>query len=190
MVVLMVMSGKGGVGKSTTSVLLSLYLSENGHKVALLDLDICGPSISSFLGINEPFITRDDNGLMIPYEYSSSLKCLSMSFLLSRSDSAVIWRGPRKNAMIKEFCNKVAWGDYDTLIIDTPPGIIDEHITLAELFYGRPDVYALIVTTPHVLSIDDVTRQIKFCDRTGIKMLGIVENMTAFTCPNCQVFFQ
>ncbi|KAF0992502.1 hypothetical protein HZS_1924 [Henneguya salminicola] len=190
MYVLLVISGKGGVGKSSLSVLLSLYLNKLGHKVSLLDLDICGPSLGCFLGIKDANIIKNQNGSIIPYKYSDLLNCLSMSFLLSDPDAAIIWRGPRKNALIKEVCQNVDWGDSEFLIIDTPPGIQDEHITLAELFYNVEHVSALVITTPHELSIDDVQRQTTFCRRTGIKLLGIIENMKNFVCPNCKECFE
>ncbi|RWS29599.1 hypothetical protein B4U80_10520, partial [Leptotrombidium deliense] len=155
--VILVLSGKGGVGKSTTSVQLALSLAIEGKKVGILDVDICGPSVAAMFGLRECDVHQSENG-WIPVSTNTEpvLQLMSIAFLLKDQNSAVIWRGPKKNSMIKQFLTDVNWGELDYLIIDTPPGTSDEHITIVECLreYRNPDG-AILVTTPQRVSIND-----------------------------------
>ena len=204
--IVVVLSGKGGVGKSTTSCQLALSLAAKGHKVGVLDIDICGPSVPGILGISHAEIVQSNDGwlpveLPIKSEQGEQvlIKCMSIAFLLKSKDDAVIWRGPKKNAMIRQFLEDVNWGQLDYLIVDTPPGTSDEHITLAELLRdlnqarsesGMVDegqfLNAVIVTTPQQVSMVDVAREITFCNKLNIPIKGIIENMSGYVCPCCK----
>ncbi|XP_055377322.1 cytosolic Fe-S cluster assembly factor NUBP2 homolog [Condylostylus longicornis] len=186
--VILVLSGKGGVGKSTVSVQLSLALKESGYKVGLLDIDLCGPSIPYLLGLENSEIYQCENGWLPVYtndNRENSLAVMSIGFLLKNKNEAVIWRGPKKTAMIKQFLNDVEWGELDYLIIDTPPGTSDEHITIMECMQNFRSDGAIIVTTPQQAALDDVRKEITFCKKTKIPILGIIENMSGFVCPHC-----
>lgn len=150
MVVLLVMSGKGGVGKSSVAVLLAQYLSENARNVGLLDLDTTGPSLGCLLGVRDAAVTTDEQGLLVPHRVSETLECLSIAFLLMDADRAVAWRGPRKGALVKRMLESMAGRPHDILVVDTPPGILEEHLVIAETLHGK--ALSLIVTTPHVCS--------------------------------------
>ncbi|OQX27236.1 MAG: hypothetical protein BWK80_06355 [Desulfobacteraceae bacterium IS3] len=178
---LLVMSGKGGVGKTSVSVNLSLALAARGFKVGLMDVDIHGPDIPRMLGLSG-MIGIDENQKMVPMSYSENLKVVSIESLISDKDQAIIWRGPKKNAAIKQFIGDVAWGELDYLIIDSPPGTGDEPLTVAQTI---PDAKAIIVTTPQEISLADVRKSINFCKALSIEIFGIIENMSGFTCPNC-----
>jgi len=185
--VFLVLSGKGGVGKSTVAVQLALSLVQSGHKVGLLDVDICGPSVPQMLGLGDDRdIHQSDAGWVPVYvDASKSLGVLSIAFLLGNKNDAVIWRGPKKNSMIKQFVQNVFWGDIDYLVIDTPPGTSDEHMSVMESLNDFPNKGAVLVTTPQLVSINDVRREITFCQKTSIPIIGIIENYSSFTCPNC-----
>jgi len=183
---ILVLSGKGGVGKSTVAVQLALAHQQAGLKVGILDIDLCGPSVPRMLGVNGSEIHQSSQGWLPVYtDQSQSLGVMSIAFLLSSQDDAVIWRGPKKNAMIKQFLTDVAWGDRDVLIIDTPPGTSDEHITVMEALRGVQVEGAVLVTTPQAVAVGDVRRELTFCRKTGLKVLGIVENMSGYVCPHC-----
>uniref|UniRef100_T1KFP3 Cytosolic Fe-S cluster assembly factor NUBP2 homolog n=2 Tax=Tetranychus urticae TaxID=32264 RepID=T1KFP3_TETUR len=161
-----------------------------GKKVGLLDLDLCGPSIALMTGLNETTIYRNEKGWIplttLTTPPFSPLAVMSIAFLLKNSSSAVIWRGPKKNAMIKQFLEDVDWGDLDYLLIDTPPGTSDEHISVAEALKHRADdVSAILVTTPQIIAVNDVRREITFCHKAGIPIVGIIENMSGYVCPHC-----
>ncbi|KAI8119899.1 hypothetical protein FF38_10845 [Lucilia cuprina] len=184
--VILVLSGKGGVGKSTVSTQLALALRESGHKVGLLDIDLCGPSVPYLLGLEGSDIYQCDEGWVPIYtDDSKTLAVMSIGFLLKSRNDPVIWRGPKKTMMIKQFLNDVKWDDLDYLIIDTPPGTSDEHITVMECLREVRCDGAIIVTTPQGVALDDVRKEITFCKKTGIQILGIVENMSGFVCPHC-----
>lgn len=178
---IMVMSGKGGVGKSTVAVNLAMGLMLAGKKVGLLDVDIHGPSIPTMLGLEGANIEAGPDGLM-PVELGH-LKVMSMGFLLRSPDDAVIWRGPVKGNVIKQFLKDVAWGDLDYLIIDAPPGTGDEPLSICQLI--NPIDGAVVVTTPQRVAAMDVRKSITFCAQVGMKVLGVVENMSGFVCPKC-----
>lgn len=178
---IMVMSGKGGVGKSTVAVNLAMGLMLAGKKVGLLDVDIHGPSVPTMLGLEGANIEGGPDGLM-PVELGH-LKVMSMGFLLRNPDDAVIWRGPVKGNVIKQFLKDVAWGDLDYLIIDAPPGTGDEPLSICQLI--NPIDGAVVVTTPQRVAAMDVRKSITFCAQVGMKVLGVVENMSGFVCPKC-----
>ena len=179
----LVLSGKGGVGKSTFSSQLSLSLARSEtQEVGLLDIDICGPSIPKMMGLEGEEVHQSNNGWS-PVYVQDNLGVMSIGFMLPNPDDAVVWRGPRKNALIKQFLRDVDWGDLDSLIVDSPPGTSDEHISLAQ-YLSLSDVDgAIIVTTPQEVSIIDVKKEINFCKKVGIKVLGVVENMSFLAMP-------
>lgn len=179
---IMVMSGKGGVGKSTIAVNIAVGLSLQDFMVGLLDVDLHGPSIPKMLGARDLKLNRRPDGRLGAIKYSPNLKFLSIEPLLPSEDSAIIWRGPIKISAIKQFIGDIDWGELDYLIIDAPPGTGDEPLTIAKTI---PDAYALIVTTPQEVSLIDVKKSIKFCQKVKMRILGLVENMSGFICPHC-----
>jgi len=188
--VILVLSGKGGVGKSTVSVQLALSHQMQGLKVGVLDIDLCGPSIPRMLGIHGQEVHQSEAGWCPVYtDQTQTLGVISIGFLLTNQDDAVVWRGPKKTAMIKQFLSDVVWNDRDVLIIDTPPGSSDEHITVMEALKesGVTAVVdgAVLVTTPQAVAVGDVRREVTFCRKVGLKILGIIENMSGYVCPNC-----
>jgi ATP-binding protein involved in chromosome partitioning len=180
--ILLVLSGKGGVGKSTVAVNIAAELARDGKEVGLLDVDIHGPSIPGMLGLEgEPILSHD--GAMLPVEFTPNLKVMSIGFLLNGREEAVIWRGPMKYGMIRQFIANVEWGELDYLVIDSPPGTGDEPLSVAQMVGKRAS--AVIVTTPQRVSIDDVRRSIDFCRKLEMPVAGVVENMSGFICPHC-----
>ncbi|MBU7009196.1 MAG: Mrp/NBP35 family ATP-binding protein [Theionarchaea archaeon] len=179
---LVVMSGKGGVGKSTVAANLALTLSMRGKSVGLLDCDIHGPSIPKLLGIERAAPEASEEGI-IPIIIPPRLKVMSMAFLLPNTDAPVIWRGPIKMKVIKDFLGQVKWGALDYLIIDLPPGTGDEPLSIAQLI---PDTTgAIIVTTPQDVALISVRKSIGFARQLTMPVLGIIENMSGFLCPHC-----
>ncbi|OQX63490.1 MAG: ATP-binding protein [Desulfococcus sp. 4484_241] len=176
-----VMSGKGGVGKTSTSVNLALALADMGFKVGLMDVDIHGPDIPRMLGLSDmPGVTQDRK--MIPIPYSDNLVAISIESLSLSKDDAIIWRGPIKHTVIQQFIGDVAWGSLDFLIIDSPPGTGDEPLTVAQLI---PGAKAIIVTTPQEVALADIRKSINFCKTVKMEAFGLIENMSGFTCPHC-----
>ena len=190
--VILVLSGKGGVGKSTVSTQLAQSLSSRGYSVGLLDVDICGPSIPRMAGVVGQTVHQSQQGWE-PVYANPNLAVMSISFLLEEGDAAVVWRGPRKNGLIKQFLTETDWGvgGLDYLIIDTPPGTSDEHISIVQyLNDARPMISdgnngnksgasgAIVVTTPEEVSMADVRKELNFCKKTSVPVLGIVENMS------------
>jgi Mrp family chromosome partitioning ATPase len=214
--IVLVLSGKGGVGKSSITTQLALTLSLQGHTVGVLDIDLTGPSIPRFFGIEESKVRQAPGG-WIPVDVHEkqtlaahrtqkasngttghdigALSCMSLGFILANRSDAVIWRGPKKTAMVRQFLTDVLWPRLDYLLIDTPPGTSDEHISLLETLLKNTSPIphaslpylagAVIVTTPQAISISDVKKELNFCKKTGIRVLGVVENMAGFVCPNC-----
>jgi ATP-binding protein involved in chromosome partitioning len=178
---IIVMSGKGGVGKSSVSVNLAIALAGKGFKVGLMDVDIHGPDIPRMLGLMG-MMASNSNRKLEPMRFSDNLSAVSIESLMPDKDDAVIWRGPMKHGVIRQFIGEVEWGDLDYLIIDSPPGTGDEPLTVAQLI---KDARAIIVTTPQEIALADVRKSINFCRTVKMEILGLVENMSGYTCPHC-----
>ncbi|MFZ1983919.1 MAG: Mrp/NBP35 family ATP-binding protein [Desulfatitalea sp.] len=178
---IMVMSGKGGVGKSSVSAGLALVLAAKGYQVGLLDVDIHGPSLAGMMGVHGLLDINADQQV-IPIMVNPRLKVVSMQSLMQNRDQAVIWRGPAKSGVIRQFVGDVQWGRIDFLIIDAPPGTGDEPLSVAQLI---PEAQAVIVTTPQEVALADVRKSINFCRTVHLAMLGLIENMGPFACPCC-----
>jgi ATPases involved in chromosome partitioning len=180
--VVLVLSGKGGVGKSTVSVNLAYALSNHGFKTGLMDLDIHGPSIPKMLGLEEHKLQIMGEKIQ-PVNVTGTLSVISMAFLLPERSTPVIWRGPMKMAAIQQFLGDVNWGPLDFLVVDLPPGTGDEALSIVQL---APNIAgAIIVTTPQDVSVLDSSKALKFVEQIGIKNLGIIENMSGMVCPHC-----
>lgn len=177
----LVMSGKGGVGKTSVSVNLSIALANMGYQVGLMDVDMHGPDVPRMLGLNGMLNVGKSNKLS-PMRYSENLRVVSIESLIANKDDAIIWRGPMKYSVIKQFVGEVDWGDLDYLVIDSPPGTGDEPLTIAQTI---SDAKAIIVTTPQEVSLADVRKSINFCKTVKMKILGLIENMSGFICPHC-----
>jgi len=180
---LMVLSGKGGVGKSTVAVNLALSLAAQGQRVGLLDVDIHGPSIPKMLGLNGQKLGVSEGNEIIPMEYYGKLHVVSMGLLIEHDDQPIVWRGPLKYNVIKEFLQNVTWGNLDYLVIDAPPGTGDEPLSIGQLIKERAS--AVIVTTPQQVATIDVAKCVTFCNQLGLPVAGIIENMSGFICPHC-----
>jgi Mrp family chromosome partitioning ATPase len=179
---ILVMSGKGGVGKSTVATNLAVSLSKTGKTVGLLDVDFHGPSIPTLLKLEGKPVYQSEEGL-IPVEFLG-IKVMSVGFLLKDQDEAVIWRGPMKIGFLKQLLKDVIWGELDYLVIDFPPGTGDEPLSVAQMIPECDG--AVIVTTPQKLSLNDVKKSINFCRRIKVPVLGVIENMSGLVCPHCQ----
>ncbi|CAG9463608.1 unnamed protein product [Pedinophyceae sp. YPF-701] len=185
---ILVLSGKGGVGKSTLSAQLAFALAQTGKQVGLMDIDICGPSVPRMLGLEGEEIHQSASGWS-PVYVDDNLGVMSIGFMLGNPDDAVIWRGPRKNGLIKQFMKDVDWGDLDYLVIDAPPGTSDEHISIVQLLRATPADGAVVVTTPQGVALADVRKEVNFCKKVSMPMLGVVENMSGLVqrLPQCSV---
>jgi len=179
---ILVLSGKGGVGKSTVAVNLAVSLALAGKKVGLLDIDIHGPSIPKILNLEGKGLQAAGD-VILPVEMAENLKVMSIGFLLRGSSDAVIWRGPMKYQMIKQFLKDVQWGTLDFLIVDSPPGTGDEPLSVVQLLEKADG--AIIVTTPQEVALSDVRKCITFCRNLNLPILGVLENMSGFVCPKC-----
>jgi ATP-binding protein involved in chromosome partitioning len=177
-----ILSGKGGVGKSTVAVNLALSLSLKGLRTGILDVDIHGPSVPKLLGLIGKKVGVH-NEEIVPIEVYGQIKVVSMGLLLEGNEQAVIWRGPMKANVIREFLQHVAWGDLDCLVVDCPPGTGDEPLSVAQLLGAKSS--AIIVTTPQQIATIDVEKCITFCRQVGLPVTGIVENMSGYVCPHC-----
>ena len=177
----LVMSGKGGVGKTSVSANLAIALSRKGAKVGLMDVDLHGPDIPRMLGLKGLLEVSADKR-MIPKPYSDNLKVVSIECLTQDTDEAVIWRGPLKLHVIRQFISDAHWGRLDYLIIDSPPGTGDEPLTVAQ---NIPDARAIIVTMPQEICLGDVRKSINFCKTLKMEVFGLIENMSGFVCPHC-----
>jgi ATP-binding protein involved in chromosome partitioning len=182
---ILVLSGKGGVGKSTVAVNLSAALAMAGKRVGLLDVDIHGPSVPKLLHIEGTPVSGGENTLYpVKVVYRPGIiKVMSIGFLLRERDDAVIWRGPRKFGVIRQFLKDVEWDELDYLVVDSPPGTGDEPLAVAELIEKADG--AVVVTTPQEVAVQDVRRCVVFCRQLNLPVLGVIENMSGFTCPKC-----
>merc|ERR1719150_1060994 len=181
---ILVLSGKGGVGKSTVSAQLSFGFAARSMDVGLLDVDICGPSVPRMLGLLGQDVHQSREGWS-PVYVDDKLAVMSIGFMLSNQDDAIIWRGPRKNGLIKQFLTDVDWGNLDVLVIDTPPGTSDEHLSIVTYLQDTAMDGAVIVTTPQEVSLMDVRKEINFCRKVNLPVIGVIENMSGFVCPSC-----
>jgi Mrp family chromosome partitioning ATPase len=177
----LVMSGKGGVGKTSVAANLAVALSKRGARVGLMDVDLHGPDIPRMLGL-PGIVDVDADGQFVPKPYSDNLEMVSIESMTEKVDEAVIWRGPVKAHTIRQFIYGVWWGRRDYLIVDSPPGTGDEPLTVAQII---PDAKAIIVTTPQEISLADVRKAIDFCRTVKMTIFGLVENMSGFICPRC-----
>jgi ATP-binding protein involved in chromosome partitioning len=181
---ILVMSGKGGVGKSTVSTNLALGLAKKGYKVGLMDVDIHGPDICRMLNLNDKLQESQtaEGGLVPPMKFGDNLKVISLEYMMEDRDDPIIWRGPLKVQAIRQFVADIDWGNLDYLIIDAPPGTGDEPLTVAQ---NIKDAHALVVTTPQDVALADVRKSLNFCKHVKMKVIGMVENMSGFICPHC-----
>jgi Mrp family chromosome partitioning ATPase len=176
-----VLSGKGGVGKTSVSVNIAIALANKGFKVGIMDVDLHGPDIPRMLGLNG-ILNINQNHKLLPMSYTKNLKAVSIEALTANKDDAIIWRGPLKYSAIKQFIGDVEWGELDFLIIDSPPGTGDEPLTIAQTI---SDAKAIIVTTPQEISLADIRKSISFCKTVKMNIFGLIENMSGFSCPHC-----
>jgi Mrp family chromosome partitioning ATPase len=180
---ILVMSGKGGVGKSSVAAYLSVSLARKGYRVGLMDVDLHGPSIPRILGLQGDLGISGHEGKMLPVRYLPNMEVISIETLMGENkDAATIWRGPLKIGAIKQFISDIDWMELDYLVIDSPPGTGDEPLTVAQTIR---DARALIVTTPQEVSLADVRKSINFCRQVKMDILGLVENMSGLKCPYC-----
>lgn len=178
---LMIMSGKGGVGKSSIAANIAVALSNRGLKTGLMDVDLHGPSIGTIMGLSG-LLNVVDGKFAQPKTFSENLRVVSMASLMEDENQAIIWRGPAKIGAIRQFIADVKWDNLDYLIIDSPPGTGDEPLTVAQ---NIPTAKAVIVTTPQEVSLADVRKSINFCKQVNMEVLGLIENMGTFACPHC-----
>ena len=179
---LLVLSGKGGVGKSTVAVNLAATLAQRGRRVGLLDVDVHGPSVPTLLRVPNPQV-KAQGEQMTPVLVGRDLKVMSVGFLTRSGSDPVIWRGPRKFHAIRQFLRDVVWGELDHLVVDCPPGTGDEPLAVAQLVGDH--AFGVLVTTPQDVAIADVRRCVNFCKAAGLPIAGIIENMSGFVCPHC-----
>ncbi|KAJ8521580.1 hypothetical protein ONZ45_g1745 [Pleurotus djamor] len=183
---ILILSGKGGVGKSTFTAQLGwAFASDDELQTGIMDVDICGPSIPTILGIASEQVHASSSGWS-PIYVQDNLAVMSVGFMLPSSRDAIMWRGPKKNGLISQFLKDVDWGDLDYMLIDTPPGTSDEHLSIVQYLKESGIDGAVVITTPQEVALQDVRREIDFCKKVGIRVLGIVENMSGFVCPNCK----
>jgi Mrp family chromosome partitioning ATPase len=181
---ILVMSGKGGVGKSTVAVNLALGLAACGHKVGLMDVDLHGPDVCRMLNLTESLKpSQSQNNLIPPLVYNENVKVVSLEYMMQDRDEAIIWRGPLKIQAIRQFVADMDWGELDYLVIDAPPGTGDEPLSIAQTV---PNVQAVVVTTPQAIALADVRKSINFCKTVEMPIVGVVENMSGFICPHCE----
>ena len=179
---IVVLSGKGGVGKTTVAVNLAMALALEGRKVGLLDVDVHGPSVPTMLGVKGSRCEVDGDKIL-PVKVAG-VPVISVDFFLEDTDSAVIWKGPMKYGVIKQFISEVAWGELDYLVVDCPPGTGDEPLAICQMLQDG-DTSAVIVTTPQEDSAADVRKSIDFCKKLSLPVEGVIENMSGFACPHC-----
>ncbi|KAH9486540.1 Cytosolic Fe-S cluster assembly factor CFD1 [Psilocybe cubensis] len=188
--IILVLAGKGGVGKSSVSTQLALNLAASSPnvKVGILDVDLTGPSIPRMFGIDDQGVHQSSDGWVPVYADGPSARvaCMSVGFLLKNKGDSVVWRGPKKNGMIRQFLSDVRWGELDYLVIDTPPGTSDEHLSLMEHMAGvHSRLSAVIVTTPQAVALMDAMKCLSFTRAVNLPVLGLIENMSGYACPCC-----
>ncbi|MCP4747867.1 MAG: Mrp/NBP35 family ATP-binding protein [Desulfobacteraceae bacterium] len=176
-----IMSGKGGVGKTSTTVNLGIALAKQGARVGLVDVDLHGPDIPRMLGFQGVLDLSAGNKL-VPKKYNENLSAVSVESLTGGKDDAIIWRGPVKNTVIRQFIGQVEWQGLDFLLIDAPPGTGDEPLTVAQTI---KEAKAIIVTTAQEIALADVRKSINFCKTVNMEIFGLIENMSGFNCPHC-----
>jgi Mrp family chromosome partitioning ATPase len=179
---LLILSGKGGVGKSTVAANLATALARAGRRVGLLDIDVHGPSIPKLLGVENAEVLGNGEEIL-PVKVNENLAVMSIGLLLPSGLEPVIWRGPKKHGVIRQFLKDVAWGQLDYLVVDSPPGTGDEPMSIAQLV-GSP-AGAILVTTPQDVAVSDVRRCVTFCHEVSLPVVGILENMSGLVCPKC-----
>lgn len=177
-----VMSGKGGVGKSTIAVNLAVAFAKKGYKTGIMDADVHGPNVPKMFGLEGKDLEYTKEGI-IPIESDEGVKVMSVGFFLSSQDTPLIWRGPAKTGVIKQFLAEVIWGDLDVLIIDNPPGTGDEPLTILQTI---PLNGVVLITTPQSVVQEDVIKSVNMVKDLNIPVIGIIENMSGFTCPHCE----
>eukprot|EP00112_Aurelia_sp_Birch-Aquarium-sp1_P002640 Seg1295.1 transcript_id=Seg1295.1/GoldUCD/mRNA.D3Y31 product="Cytosolic Fe-S cluster assembly factor NUBP1-like" protein_id=Seg1295.1/GoldUCD/D3Y31 len=182
---ILVLSGKGGVGKSSIASLLSMALGRQNKSVGLCDLDICGPSIPHLLDVKEQQVLDTPYGWQPLKSPHFKIKVMSVGSLLEESDNAVVWRGPRKTGIIKRFLKDTFWGRLDFLVFDTPPGTSDEHLTVVKALKNVSPDGAVIVTTPQDIALNTIRKEINFCKKMNLRIIGIISNMSGYVCPCC-----
>lgn len=180
--IIMVMSGKGGVGKSTATVMLAKAMAKKGLKVGIMDADITGPSIPRLLGLSNQHAYGNEKQQLIPVESSDGIKVMSLNFLVQSESDPVIWRGPVIGGVVKQFYTDVVWGDLDVLLIDMPPGTGDVALTIMQ---SIPVQGVVMVSTPQPMVSMIVEKACHMCEKMNVKVLGIIENMAYLECPNC-----
>ncbi|KDQ17698.1 hypothetical protein BOTBODRAFT_29857 [Botryobasidium botryosum FD-172 SS1] len=188
--IIIVLSGKGGVGKSSVSTQLALSLHARGNRVGILDTDLTGPSLPRMLGVgrSDTGVHQSSEGWVPVYADGAEqrMAVMSVGFLVKSRDDSVVWRGPKKNAMIRQFLSDVRWGELDFLVIDTPPGTSDEHLSLMEhLAPLSSRLSSVIVTTPQAVALSDVIKCLSFTRAVELPVIGLVENMSGYVCPCC-----
>ncbi|GEQ72724.1 hypothetical protein JCM33374_g6412 [Metschnikowia sp. JCM 33374] len=197
--IILILSGKGGVGKSSVTTQTALTLALKGYNVGVLDIDLTGPSLPRMFGVEDKQVRQSAQGWVPVSVYNNAkdpskgnISLMSLGFLLGARDNSVVWRGPKKTAMIRQFLKDTVWSGgpgsapLDFLLIDTPPGTSDEHIAIAEeLRWAQPLDGAIVVTTPQQVATADVRKEINFCKKVNFNVLGVVENMSGFICPHC-----
>lgn len=181
--VIIVISGKGGVGKSTVSSNLAMSLAMKGYQTGLMDIDITGPNIPKMFGIEDEQLMANEKRQLVPIIVPPTLKVMSMAFLLPNKDVPVMWRGPVKMSAVQQFIEDVNWGDLDYLVIDMPPGTGDEALSIVQLIPKADGM--VVVTTPQDVALLDSRKSVGFAAETKIPIIGIIENMSGFVCPHC-----
>ncbi len=178
----LIMSGKGGVGKTSVAVNLGIALGNKGYQVGIMDVDLHGPDVPRMMGLTGLAEACEGQNKLAPMKYSENVSAMSIECVMPNKDDAVIWRGPLKHSAIHQFIADVAWGDLDFLIIDSPPGTGDEPLSVAQTI---PDARPIIVTTPQEVALSDVRKSINFCKKIQRELFGLIENMSGYVCPHC-----